>query len=88
MRKPCSEANCPNFARARGLCHQHYCTKWKVSALPPKEKRVLLVRVKLYLTKDQALRMKRRAMEKSVTLSSVLRELVEKEFNSEAESSS
>lgn len=78
MPKPCSEAGCPKPARARGLCQTHYSTRWKVQDLPRKERRELLVKLKLYLTKEQALEVKQKAIGLKMPVSRMLRELVAK----------
>jgi len=78
MPKPCSEAGCPKPARARGLCQTHYSTRWKIQDLPRREPREQHVRLKLYLTKEQALAAKQRADKLKMPLSRCLRELVAK----------
>lgn len=85
MPKPCSEASCSSPARARGLCQTHYSTRWKVGDLPQLERRELFVKVKLYLSKEQALSVKQRAAELKVPMSRLLRELVERGLESSQE---
>lgn len=78
MLKPCSEAGCQRPARARGLCQTHYSTRWKMSDLPRKERRELLVKMKLWLTKEQTLALKQKAVELKMPMSRLLRELIAK----------
>jgi hypothetical protein len=67
---------CNRPVRGRGLCLSHYSSKWKVSDLPPKERKELLVRHKLYLTREQTLKAKKLAGEAKKKTSAYLREVI------------
>lgn len=67
---------CPRPARGRGLCLSHYSEKWKVSDLPLLEPKELLVRHKLYLTREQTLKAKRLAGEAKQKTSAYLRAVI------------
>ncbi len=75
-KRTCSEPNCKRPARGRGLCQTHYATKWKVGDLPLKERKELLVRHKLYLTRAQTMTAKRLALDKHQPMSSFFREVI------------
>lgn len=76
MAKPLCSEGCGRPVRGRGLCQSHYSTKWKVSDLPPKERKELLVRHKLYLTREQTLTVKRLSLQQKKKVSGLIRDVI------------
>ena len=74
--KLCSLPNCSRPSRARGLCLSHYSTGYKDGVLPPKERKQLYVCQKIYLTKEQAYRVKQLAAKQEKPASELLRNAV------------
>lgn len=76
MKNTCAEQGCTHPVRGRGLCQSHYSSKWKVGDLPRKQRKELLVRHKLYLTREQTLVVKRLALGKKTRVSRFIRDVI------------